>query len=148
MKGFVPTPESIVDAMVAKLFHDRPPAQDSRILDPGCGPGAFIDGIFRWCAARPCPPPQIVGIKLDPARHATATARFASDPGVRIVLRDFLIGRHDRFDYVIGNPPYVPITSLSRTEKTSYRTTFQAARGRFDLYLLFFEQAYRTRWHL
>ena len=46
-----------------------------------------------------------------------------------------------KYDYVVGNPPYVPITQLSKEDKTRYRTRFQTARGRFDLYLLFFERS-------
>jgi adenine-specific DNA-methyltransferase len=41
----------------------------------------------------------------------------------------------------VGNPPYVPITELSETERSGYRSTYATAQGRFDLYLLFFEQA-------
>lgn len=141
MKGFVPTPERIVDLMVEKLFRDLPPRPDSRILDPGCGRGAFIDGIVRWCAARSLPLPVIAGIESDPQHFAVASGRFSDIPQVQIFHSDFLVPSGKRFDYVVGNPPYVPITGLSEAERSAYRATYAAARGRFDLYLLFFEQA-------
>ena len=50
MKGFVPTPTETVDGMVELLFRERPPGSHDRVLDPGCGAGAFIEGIIRWCA--------------------------------------------------------------------------------------------------
>jgi hypothetical protein len=44
-------------------------------------------------------------------------------------------------DFVVGNPPYVPIEGLTEAEKTRYRAAFDTAAGRFDLYLLFFERS-------
>ncbi len=48
-----------------------------------------------------------------------------------------------RYDFIVGNPPYVPITGLTETERKEYRKWYSTARGRFDLYQLFFEQALR-----
>ncbi len=141
MKGFVPTPEPIVDLMVDKLFRNSPPKPDSIVLDPGCGRGAFVGGIVRWCTAHSLPLPAIVGIESDPEHVAEATGRFSSLAQVQIRHSDFLVPSSERFDYVVGNPPYVPITGLSHKERSTYRATYAAARGRFDLYLLFFEQA-------
>lgn len=143
MKGFVPTPPHVVDSMVGKLFSSRPPSPGDRVLDPGCGEGAFIEGIVRWCEQHACPVPEIVGIESDPVHAATAGDRLAHLPSVKVLQEDFLTDRTDRFDYVIGNPPYVPITGLSVEEKTAYRARYHSASGRFDLYLLFFEQALR-----
>jgi len=49
MRGFVPTQKSTVDQMVELLFKNNRPKPTDRVLDPGCGPGAFIEGILRWC---------------------------------------------------------------------------------------------------
>lgn len=65
MKGFVPTPPAIVDAMVEKLFKDKPPRSSDRVLEPGCGDGAFIRGLIRWSKRTGMPLPQIVGIDLN-----------------------------------------------------------------------------------
>jgi SAM-dependent methyltransferase len=143
MRGFVPTPDVIVDHMVASLFDGRPPSENSRILDPGCGPGAFIEGVIRWCQQRGVTTPRITGVELDPTRHDEATAKFRHHKSITITKRDFLTRSSERFDYVIGNPPYVSITHLSETEKAAFRDEYATARGRFDLYLLFFEQALR-----
>ncbi len=62
---------------------------------------------------------------------------------VAILNEDFLDPRKELFDYVIGNPPYVPITDLTIAERGRYRERYATARGRFDLYLLFYEQALR-----
>jgi adenine-specific DNA-methyltransferase len=141
MKGFVPTPVGVVDLMVEKLFRARPPASTMKLLDPGCGRGVFIDGIIRWCQQHDRPLPRIIGIESDPEHFAVAAQRFAGLDQVQIRHADFLRPSEERFDFVIGNPPYVPITGLSAGERESYRRVYRAARGRFDLYLLFFEQA-------
>lgn len=141
MKGFVPTPSSTVDSMVRLLFADRPPSADDRVLDPGSGEGAFVDGVLRWCAANNQPPPRITAVDSDPRHIEVLIQKFAGNPHVEIRLEDFLTGERRTYDYVIGNPPYVGITGLDATEKAQYRRLFVTARGRFDLYMLFFERS-------
>lgn len=144
MKGFVPTPPSLVDTMVDRLFANRAPRREESVLDPGCGTGAFIEGILRWCARNSGPVPRIVGVDSDPVLLSVAKSRIGAVPEVTLVLSDFLCGEPERFDYVIGNPPYVSITGLSENERRGYREAFGSAVGRFDLYILFFEQAIRA----
>lgn len=143
MKGFVPTPAPVVDLMVDKLFRHRPPEPGATLLDPGCGRGAFIEGVIRWCARNGRPIPAILGIDSDPYHVAIAADRFDGADEIRIRRADFLSPSAERFDYVIGNPPYVPITGLTTAERQAYRLAYTTAKGRFDLYLLFFEQALR-----
>jgi adenine-specific DNA-methyltransferase len=143
MRGFVSTPNTIVDIMIGKLFADKLPAPESTVLDPGCGPGAFIAGVLRWCERNGKTPPKIVGYESESKRHAEALARFQDVAAVKVLKQDFLTAVDGPFDYVVGNPPYVPITELSESEKATFRRRFTTARGRFDLYLLFFEKALR-----
>ncbi len=143
MRGFVVTPPGLVDLMVEKLFDGRMPSSSDRLLDPGCGTGAFIEGVLRWCKRNRADPPLIDGVDSDPAKLATARERLGRLGNVRLLQQDFLRGRLGTYDFVVGNPPYVPITQLSEVEKTEYRREFCTARGRFDLYFLFLEQALR-----
>jgi adenine-specific DNA-methyltransferase len=143
VKGFVPTPHEVVDRMVDKLFRGRPPSPGSTVLDPGCGTGVFIEGVARWCKQHKRLLPRVVGLDSDPKHVREARARLGHLPSVTLVNEDFLTDRHEQFDYVVGNPPYVPITGLSEDERRSYRLRYRTATGRFDLYLLFFEQALR-----
>ena len=142
MKGFVPTPPATVELMVGKLFQERGPAEKSRLLDPGCGKGAFIEGVIQWCARQRIPLPRIIGIDSDPRHIADAREKFSKYPSIKLILGDFLTPDDlGPFDFIVGNPPYVPITDLSHGEKSRYRNIYQTAQGRFDLYLLFFEHA-------
>jgi len=129
--------------MVEKLFRNRLPRSDESLLDPGCGTGVFIEGIVRWCQKHDSPLPRIVGIESDPKHFQEAQKSFRHLESVTLVNGDFLTRRDERFDYVIGNPPYVPITGLTDDERGRYRREYRTAIGRFDLYLLFFEQALR-----
>jgi len=144
MRGFVETPREVVDEMVDRLFRSRSPAPDDRVLDPGCGTGVFLEGIVRWCRRKQLRLPRLVGVELDPVRARTARANCAGISGVEIREHDFLEQRGELFDFIVGNPPYVPITSLSEGEKGLFRSRFETARGRFDLYLLFFERALKS----
>jgi SAM-dependent methyltransferase len=112
-------------------------------LDPGCGKGEFIDGVIRWCSHYGHCIPRTVGIESHPEHASAARDRFCEVPQVEIRHADFLTTSSERFDFVIGNPPYVPITGLTTSERDAYRKHYAAANRRFDLYLLFFEQALR-----
>jgi len=144
MKGFVPTPRETVDVMVELLFGKRAPGADSTVLDPGCGTGEFIDGVLRWCERRGHTPPRITGVESDPRHLPVLRAKYKRQRAVRVEHADFLADGHAKYDFVVGNPPYVAITALSENEKAEYRARYATARGRFDLYLLFFEKALRS----
>ena len=141
MKGFVPTSEFLVDRMVAKLFRGRPPQKNDTLLDPGCGEGAFIAGVLRWSTGHQTAVPHIIGIESDPRFIKATKKRFSSISSVTIQEDDFLTSPDCKYDYVIGNPPYVSITRLSEQERSAFRQKYATAKGRFDLYLLFFERA-------
>lgn len=143
MRGFVPTPEKLVDRMVERLFRARAVDGGVSVLDPGCGEGLFIDGIVRWCRRHKRPVPKITGIELHPERCRVAKRKFHKYSSIHIREADFLIDNEEKFDFIVGNPPYVSIGHLSPNEKREYRRRYSTARGRFDLYMLFFEQALR-----
>jgi hypothetical protein len=127
--------------MVELLFKNRHPKASDRVLDPGCGLGAFIEGVLRWCASHKAPVPEIVGVESDPNLFQQSRRKFQTNPRVQIRFADFLGEHHGNFEYIVGNPPYVAITGFNELEKSSYRQNFRTATGRFDLYFLFFEQA-------
>jgi len=144
MKGFVPTPDATVDLMVEKLFRGAPPSADSKLLDPGSGRGAFIDGVIRYCERHRLAVPKIVAVESDPVHADFLRSRFRDSDRIVVRESDFLTAPVESYDYIIGNPPYVPITGLSDRERSLYRERFATAVGRFDLYLLFFERALKS----
>ena len=142
MKGHVPTPDDLAEKMVRQVFRDHPPDAGDRVLYPGAGTAPFAAAVERVCEAHGWAVPQGYGVESNPEHLREARGR-----GLKRVTfdeRDFLAPEMDEagpFDYVIGNPPYVPIEGLSEDEKSRYKSRFETASGRFDLYLLFFERA-------
>jgi len=141
MKGHVRTPASVADRMVSYLFADGAPAVDARILYPGCGgDGPFITAVAEYCAECDVSMPEGVAFETHPDRFAAVRDRHADKP-IEFCQEDFLQELADvgEFDYIIGNPPYVPLPDIE--DQDDYRSRFETAEQRFDLYSLFFEQA-------
>ncbi len=125
--------------MVEKLFSGREPKQSDVLLDPGCGEGSFIEGVLRYCELHELQAPHVVGVETDADLVKKARRKFTNS-AVEILHQDYL-GPQIPADFIIGNPPYVPITGLTDREKKHYRRLFKTAVSRFDLYLLFFERS-------
>jgi hypothetical protein len=128
--------------MVHRLFDAEPPSRGDRILYPGCGTGPFAAAVERVCNEAGWSCPDGLGVETNPEHLEGAHDRDLAHVTLR--EQDFLADAMldaKPFQYIIGNPPYVPIEGLSDTEKNRYKTTFDTAVGRFDLYLLFFERA-------
>ncbi|MHB8605851.1 MAG: Eco57I restriction-modification methylase domain-containing protein [Thermoplasmatota archaeon] len=141
MRGHVPTPPAVVDAMVSKLFYRRRPRATDTVIDPGCGSGPFIAGVLRYCRRLDLEPPRILGVELDPKHLRRAREAFADEENVELREVDYLAAKLPEAEFIIGNPPYVAITGLDEAERARYRARFSTAVGRFDLYMLFFERS-------
>ena len=113
--GQVFTPPSVVDAMLALRCHT------GRVLEPSCGDGAFA-----------LPLPGCVALELD-ARHAP--------PGA-LHLDFFAYPLAEKFDTIIGNPPYVRFQDIC--SDTRRLLTLGGWLKHFDarsnLYLFFIEK--------
>jgi type I restriction-modification system DNA methylase subunit len=48
--------------------------------------------------------------------------------------------KNRKFDFVVGNPPYVRIEKISEERREYYKEQYIVAKGRFDLYMLFIER--------
>lgn len=143
---------------------------DSRLLEPSCGDGAFLAaavtrllsselthrGHIDWGdesigqAITACDVNS--GFVAEARRHVTdqligagcPTARAEALAGRWVEHADFLLTmRSNRFDYVVGNPPYVRIEELPERVLRRYRETFATCADRADLYVAFFEQGLR-----
>ena len=114
--GDFQTPPALVDEILGVLARDRGPF--ARVLEPTCGLGHFIAGLFR----RPDSPCEVVGFEVQ-AEHAEAARLLVGDstgPRVRIETADLFrvdLGRDLSWSVggsllVVGNLPWVTTSAL------------------------------------
>lgn len=142
MRSQIATPPDVADHILDLLLRPDTALSETRFLFPGVGTGPFVGAVERCFEENSDDLPDGVGIDSDPERIEEVRQRFDDLP-FRYIQEDFLQPSPDlgTFDYVIGNPPYVPIQDLDEDEKEEYRRRFDTAYDRFDLYFLFFERA-------
>ena len=116
-RGQVFTPPAIVERMLRLVRHR------GRILEPACGDGAFSSQLAGFA--------EVVAIEQD--------ARFA--PPAARVMDFFAYPESERFDTVIGNPPYVRARDIAPA--TRLLCSSQLLDGHANLYLHFIEKAIR-----
>ena len=109
--GQVFTPQEIVAEMLQlrKNF--------GRVLEPSCGNGAFFKEI-----------PNCIGIEIDPS-HCPENA-------LNIDFFDYSI--QEKFDTIIGNPPYVRYQDINDSTKGKLHSKIFDSRS--NLYLFFIEK--------
>ncbi|MDE7447681.1 MAG: Eco57I restriction-modification methylase domain-containing protein, partial [Helicobacter sp.] len=89
--GQVFTPRHIVDTML-RLAKNAKRLENPRFLEPSCGDGAFLRHL----------PSNAVGVEID--TNLCADSALES----KIVHIDFFaLSLDEKFDCIIGNPPYV-----------------------------------------
>ncbi len=140
--GSVPTPPELVAFMVELAAPIRPRC---RVLEPACGDCPFL----ATFATRYGLHHEFVGIEIAPeaVRRAKAQAPFAE-----IIEADFLLWEpNERFDLILGNPPYGIIGDAShypihvlKERKALYRRRFRTWHGKYNLYGAFIEHAVRS----
>ncbi len=112
--GQVFTPDAVVRAMLALR------RRHGRVLEPACGDGAFLRHL-----------PQAVGIEIDPAQC----------PAGALNMDFFAYPESERFDTIIGNPPYVRFQDIAPSTRQRLNSSLFDARS--NLYLFFIEKCLR-----
>ncbi|MDH5266194.1 MAG: N-6 DNA methylase [Candidatus Bathyarchaeota archaeon] len=51
-----------------------------------------------------------------------------------------LLKNYLRYEFVVGNPPYVKVQRIPKHLRNQYRESYETAYGKFDLYILFLEK--------
>lgn len=109
--GQVFTPQFIV----AEMLQLR--KNIGRVLEPSSGDGAFVKNI-----------PNCIGIELDPTH--------CNDHSINIDFFDYPVS--EKFETIIGNPPYVRYQDILQETKTKLRSNLFDERS--NLYLFFIEK--------
>lgn len=166
-RGAVFTRREVVDFMLdlAGYTSDRPLA-GLRLLEPSFGAGDFLEAVVErlvasWRAsggrdAFSDLADAIVGVEVHRPSHATARRSLAERlvalgidpaPAERLVERwlaqdDFLLADlHGRFDFVVGNPPYVRQDMIDDVLVAEYRVRYSTIFDRADVYVPFIQRS-------
>jgi len=139
--GAVSTPQEIVDFMIEVSGIDE--WQGLRILEPGCG---FCDFLHRINDRYP--DNDFTGIELNTDIYNLITPLY---PKFNIIFSDFLLyDTKNKYDVVIGNPPYgivgdkkhYPIHILN-DKKRAYKKVTSTWFGKYNIYGAFIEKGLR-----
>ncbi len=109
--GIVYTPTDIAKAIVTEVL--LRPGEDVRaILEPSVGDGAFLDALSAHRGLD-----HVTALDIDDRALERVQARF---PSVRVLRGDFLAHAataSERYDLIIGNPPYIRRKSFNTETK-------------------------------
>lgn len=151
--GVVFTPAWIVNFMVDEILSGQKIRGDEKILDAGCG-----EGIFTAIAAQKFS--KLSGKKIEKViedniyfidiseEHIEKTKQNLQKLSNKKITKynaitdDFCFHNfNEKFDFIIGNPPYVRIQNLNGRKEQLQKKFITASSGSIDLYFCFFEQA-------
>lgn len=111
------TPPELVSLVVDHVIAGLPDRRPVRVLDPACGDGRFLVAVAERLRAQGRPV-ELTGCDVDPAALAAVpdrTVRLIHDDALH---RDW---RDERFDIVIGNPPFLSQMAARTTRGGSSR---------------------------
>jgi len=146
--GIFFTPLWVVDFMVNLIEEERLGSSDLKILEPACGICQFLlrirenrKRLFRRSSVR-------LGVEIN-GEVVDYVRANGLNRDIEVVQGDYLLWETDeRFDIIIGNPPY-GIPSLSKhypikvddETKRIYRRIYETWYGKYNLYGAFIEKS-------
>ena len=157
LNGAFFTPDYIVDFIVNEIA----PKESETNLDPSCGCGAFLVGLVDYYKKKFNKPirkiikENIFGsdiLAYNIHRAKLILTIYALQNGEQVYENDFNLYHQDslrvhwkqKFDNVVGNPPYVKFQDLTDENRDFLVRNCQTVNnGTFNLYFAFFELGYK-----
>jgi len=151
------TPDYIIDFIINEI---QPKESDAN-LDPSCGCGAFLIGLTDYYKRtfkkpiRKIISENIFGsdiLEYNIHRTKLILTIYALQNGEHLQISDFNLYHQDslrtiwkqKFDNVVGNPPYVKFQDLSEENRKYLAKHWSTVEGgTFNLYFAFFELGYK-----
>ncbi|MDE6190828.1 MAG: SAM-dependent methyltransferase [Muribaculum sp.] len=126
-----------------------------KLLEPSFGYGDFLTEIQRRLIlsaekfdfdASTAMSQNIYGCEIDESKYnkCIEILKLAMPDYVPLNLKneDFLFSKWDtKFDYIVGNPPYIRYENIPRDIRDLYKAQFSTFHYRCDLYILFYEHS-------
>ena len=157
LNGAFFTPTYIVEYIISQLD----PLENDKCLDPSCGCGAFLVGLIDYYrkkynkSIKNIIRDNIFGVDIldyNVKRTKIILSIYGLQEGEVISEDDFNIKSQDslkaswedKFDIVVGNPPYVKLQDLDENTRKSLLQDWRTiSNGSFNLYFAFFELGFR-----
>ena len=155
-KGQVFTPKNIVNKILDDVGYKSNILLTKKILDPACGDGKFLVEIV----ARIIKYSNIIDLELnlkkvygwDIDEDLINITKRKLDEIVKpynlnidwnlTVINSLHFKPNIKFDYIVGNPPYINIRNLNEVERFYIKTNYNFCNfGMFDIFITFFELA-------
>ena len=160
--GIVFTPAFISDYIVKSTIKNF--NKDTKIIDPSCGCGIFLISLLNYLTTNykyntiELIENNLYGIDLDSnniERVKIILSLYASINGCDVKKISFNIRKADtlfcdwkklfdvaKFDYIVGNPPYLNNHDLKKDYITKLKTTFTTTvEGTFNIFYAFIEKS-------
>ncbi len=119
-----------------------------RVLEPACADGRFLDAFRQTYGAQH----RLVGVEVNPKAALPPIPAYGeeSERG-EVIIADFLLwDTLERFDIILGNPPYGIVGDAShypihllKERKAEYKRRTTTWKGKYNLYGAFIEKAVR-----
>ena len=128
------TPKEIVEQIINLLHVSQTDIKEKTFIDNSCGDGEFIKGLIK------------IGVPINHIYACDIDPEISKDIVSLIPVENFYSGSifdktewFGKFDYVIGNPPYVRIHHIDSNFRTFLKLNYSFCTGMFDLYYAFYE---------
>jgi adenine-specific DNA-methyltransferase len=123
-RGVVFTPANIAKFMASYIDNSR----KRNILEPSCGMGNFIEHI------NPVHNITCIDIEKEYIKHCSAKFKHT-----KCILKNFIHYKtNDKFDYIIGNPPYIKIQNIAPDDLMVMRREYpEFMQGNTNIYIYF-----------
>jgi adenine-specific DNA-methyltransferase len=137
--GIFFTPPWVVDFMI-NLINKKKLNNDSKILEPACGICQFLHKINET--------KEKIGVEIN-KEVIEYINNHNLNKNIKIIHNDFLLWEtNEKFDLIIGNPPYgIPSTSkhykikIDNNTKNKYKKLYETWYGKYNVYGAFIEKS-------
>jgi len=155
--GQVYTPRFVVEKILSDIGFDNPNILGKTILDPSCGDGRFLiaiaekitelspketlqenlEKIYGWDIDE-----QAIAYCLENLNELVKPLDIQVNWNIQVCnsLRKITEFDTQKFDFILGNPPYIRIQHLEKTERAFIQNFYKFCKsGSTDIYIAFYE---------
>ncbi len=129
--GVYYTPELLTSYIVQHSLKNLSKKKELSLLEPSCGDGVFIEAISEGLAPNEKKLLSIECVEIDKTALDIAKSRACSNFKSRKFLNqnffEFLNGKKKKYDYILGNPPYVVRKRLDEEASKECKNVYHEA---------------------